>query len=218
MWLARRSADKAINPGKLDNLVGGGDRRGCVAPGNARQGSMGGSRHPARARTRARLLRDTVHIWREQPDGLQSETIYVHDLWLPSDFVPANQDGEAATIAWSRFPRSRVSLVWPPGPDEVTADASLVSARLPAAARRRSTRLAVASRFATIAALLRRLRAAREPDATCLIPISASVSRMALTAWRISVRPDRADAADAKGLELRQLARIQDEAFVAHGS
>ena len=28
-------------------------------------------------------------------DGLQRETVFVHDLWLPEDFVPDNRDGEA---------------------------------------------------------------------------------------------------------------------------
>ena len=36
-----------------------------------------------------------VHLCREVPDGLERETIFVHDVWLPADFVPACQDGEA---------------------------------------------------------------------------------------------------------------------------
>jgi 8-oxo-dGTP pyrophosphatase MutT (NUDIX family) len=32
------------------------------------------------------------------PDGLHREILFVHDLWLPSDFKPVNQDGEASEI------------------------------------------------------------------------------------------------------------------------
>ena len=78
---------------------------------------------PAKWRT---VPADTVHIWREQPDGLQSETIYVHDLWLPSDFVPANQDGEAGDHRMVSLPEVARLIGLAGGPDEVTADASLV--------------------------------------------------------------------------------------------
>jgi hypothetical protein len=67
-----------------------------------------------------------VHIWREQPDGLQSETIYVHDLWLPAAFVPANQDGEASEHRNVSLPEVARLIGLAHGPDEVTADASLV--------------------------------------------------------------------------------------------
>ena len=48
------------------------------------------------------------------------------------------------------------------------------------------------------------------------IPIARIASPIACTAARMSDGPDRADAADAERLELRQLARVQDEAAVAH--
>jgi hypothetical protein len=32
------------------------------------------------------------------PTGLHREIMFVHDLWLPADFTPVNQDGEASEI------------------------------------------------------------------------------------------------------------------------
>jgi len=95
MWLARRSATKAIDPGLLDNLVGGGIASGTTVGETIvreayEEAGIGEdiSRHAPCA--------GSVEIYRDRPDGLQRETIYVHDFWLPPDFVPANQDGEVA--------------------------------------------------------------------------------------------------------------------------
>jgi len=125
MWLARRSADKAINPGKLDNLVGGGVAAGVSISETLIKEAWEEAGIPREVATRA-VPADPVHIWREQPDGLQSETIYVHDLWLPSDFVPANQDGEASDHRLVSLPEAVRLIGLVGGPDEVTADASLV--------------------------------------------------------------------------------------------
>jgi 8-oxo-dGTP pyrophosphatase MutT (NUDIX family) len=121
MWLARRSPTKAIDPGLLDNLVGGGIPSGASAgqtltreaweeAGIAQR--FASEAHPAGA----------VEIRRDQPDGLQRETIYVYDLWLPHDFIPANQDGEVFEHRLCD-PEEALALI---ATDDVTADASLV--------------------------------------------------------------------------------------------
>ena len=125
MWLARRSADKAINPGKLDNLVGGGIAAGASVAETLVKEAWEEAGIPREVATRA-VAAGTVHIWREQPDGLQSETIYVHDLWLPGNFVPANQDGEASDHRLVSLPEAARLIGLADGLDEVTADASLV--------------------------------------------------------------------------------------------
>ena len=125
MWLARRSAVKAIDPGKLDNLVGGGIAAGVSLLETLVKEAWEEAGIPRELATRA-VSAGSVHIWREQPDGLQSETIYVHDLWLPPDFVPANQDGEATDYRLVSLPEVANLISRSGGPDEVTADASLV--------------------------------------------------------------------------------------------
>lgn len=125
MWLARRSADKAINPGKLDNLVGGGIAAGASVAETLVKEAWEEAGIPREVATRA-VATGTVHVWREQPDGLQSETIYVHDLWLPGNFVPANQDGEASDHRLVSLPEAARLVGLADGLDEITADASLV--------------------------------------------------------------------------------------------
>jgi 8-oxo-dGTP pyrophosphatase MutT (NUDIX family) len=125
MWIARRSPAKAIDPGLLDNLVGGGIAAGHeIATTVVKEAweeagiaeSLARQAHPV----------GTVDICREQPDGLQRETIFVHDLWLPAAFVPAGQDGEVvAHRLVSLYDAARL-IAGTSGPDVVTADASLV--------------------------------------------------------------------------------------------
>jgi 8-oxo-dGTP pyrophosphatase MutT (NUDIX family) len=125
MWLARRSATKAIDPGLLDNLVGGGIAAGqsvatTVIKEAWEEAGIAATLAECAQRTNA------VRICREQPDGLQRETIYVHDLWLPPAFAPAGQDGEAVDHRLVTLPDAIRLIAVDEGVDAVTADASLV--------------------------------------------------------------------------------------------
>ena len=68
----------------------------------------------------------TVHIYREQPDGLQRETIFVHNLWLPADFTPVCQDGEVVDHRLVPLRDLGQLVANQTGSDVVTADACLV--------------------------------------------------------------------------------------------
>jgi 8-oxo-dGTP pyrophosphatase MutT (NUDIX family) len=121
MWLARRSPTKPIDPGLLDNLVGGGIPAGAtpaVTVVKEAWEEAGIAAQLARQATPA----SAVEIRRDQPDGLQHETIYVHDLCLPADFIPVNQDGEAVQHRLCA-PEDVLAVL---ATDDITADASLV--------------------------------------------------------------------------------------------
>jgi 8-oxo-dGTP pyrophosphatase MutT (NUDIX family) len=125
MWLARRSESKAVDPGLLDNLVGGG-----IAAGLSIQDTLikeaweeAGIGH---ALARSARAAGVVSVRRPMFDGLQRETVFVHDLWLPSDFAPANQDGEAVEHRLVSLPDAARALAMDRGSDTVTLDASLV--------------------------------------------------------------------------------------------
>ena len=125
MWIARRSPTKAIDPGMLDNLVGGGVAAGAtVGETLVREAweEAGLDRGTASSATSA----GTLHVRRMQRDGLQHETIHVHDLWLPRAFVPANQDGEVVEHRLVSLADVPALLVRDDGPEALTADASLV--------------------------------------------------------------------------------------------
>ncbi len=132
LWFARRSPKKAIDPDRLDNLVGG----GIAAEGASARGA-----DPVRATLikeaweeagiPAEIARNArsagrLTICREQPDGLQRETVFVHDLELPGDFEPCNQDGEAVEHRCVTLDAAARLIANASGPDVVTVDASLV--------------------------------------------------------------------------------------------
>jgi 8-oxo-dGTP pyrophosphatase MutT (NUDIX family) len=102
MWLARRSATKPIDPGMLDNLVGGGVTAGLtqfqVLVKEAWE-EAGISAELAQKATPG----GTMSVLREVPEGVQSETIATYDLDLPKDFQPHNQDGEVSEFQLLEF-------------------------------------------------------------------------------------------------------------------
>ncbi|HUP97085.1 MAG TPA: DUF4743 domain-containing protein [Usitatibacter sp.] len=96
-WIARRSPDKSIGPGKLDNLVGGRIAAGMSVDETLRKEAW------EEAGIAPGLLGDVnclgaVRVEYSVPEGLHREILFVHDLWLPADFVPTNQDGEVSEI------------------------------------------------------------------------------------------------------------------------
>jgi 8-oxo-dGTP pyrophosphatase MutT (NUDIX family) len=125
MWIARRSAGKAIDPGLLDNLVGGGIAAGAGVRETVVKEAWEEAGIPAPLAAQAPAA-GAVHICREQPDGLQRETIFVHDLWLPDDFVPAGQDGEVVEHRLVSLAEAARLIANATGDDVVTADAALV--------------------------------------------------------------------------------------------
>lgn len=93
LWIARRSAHKATDPGLFDNLVGGGVPAG-QSPLEAliREGWEEAGLTPAQmARVTAGRV---IRLQREIPEGLQVEDLHAFDLALPAGCVPQNQDGE----------------------------------------------------------------------------------------------------------------------------
>lgn len=126
MWLARRSASKAIDPGMLDNLVGGGIGAGASVEGTVVKESWEEAGIGAALAARARPVGELA-IFREQPDGIQDEIIYAHDLWLEEDWAPANQDGEAVEHRLVALDEVASIVGNDMPPHAMTADASLVA-------------------------------------------------------------------------------------------
>ena len=122
LWIARRSFTKATDPGKLDNLVGGGvpagqSPRDTVVREAWEEAGLTPPQLQGLARGRVlQLLRDI-------PEGLQREWIHVYDLALPSDLAPRNQDGEVAELSLHALPQALALAA----SDQMTIDASLVT-------------------------------------------------------------------------------------------
>ena len=93
MWIARRSAAKAVDPGMLDNLVGGGIPWGCsIAEALVKECWEESGIVPELASTAQ--AGGTLHVLTEIEQGVQAEQLFVFDLALPDDFAPRAEDGE----------------------------------------------------------------------------------------------------------------------------
>ena len=96
-WISRRSANKSIDPGKLDNLVGGRVAAGFTVDETLRKEAWEEASLPPQLLEGLWCV-SAVRVEYSVPDGLHREILFVHDLWLPDDFTPANQDGEVADL------------------------------------------------------------------------------------------------------------------------
>ena len=122
MWIARRSATKATDPGKLDNLIGGGVPW-QQTPWDAlvREGFEEAGLSPAQM-ARATPGR-VIELDRDVPEGRQFERLHVFDLQLLKAECPVNQDGEVAEVGlWSIHHTCAAAAT-----DEMTVDAALVT-------------------------------------------------------------------------------------------
>jgi 8-oxo-dGTP pyrophosphatase MutT (NUDIX family) len=124
MWLARRSPAKAIDPSRLDNLVGGGIADMDSPAATLRREAW---EEAGLADMRVGAAAAMLTLERVVPDGFQHETIFVYDLWLPATFVPRNQDGEVVEHRLVDFAEAARLMANGSGPDVLTIDATLVA-------------------------------------------------------------------------------------------
>jgi 8-oxo-dGTP pyrophosphatase MutT (NUDIX family) len=96
-WIARRSPAKQIDPDKLDNLVGGRVSAGMSVDETLRKEAWEEA-GIAPALLAGLNCMGAVRVEYSVPEGLHREILFVHDLWLPRDFKPTNQDGEVADM------------------------------------------------------------------------------------------------------------------------
>ena len=95
LWIARRSDTKPTDPGRLDNLIGGGVPAG-QSPREAviREGWEEAGLEPHRMTGLA--TGGLIDLECDIPEGRQHERLHVFDLALPADLLPRNIDGEVA--------------------------------------------------------------------------------------------------------------------------
>lgn len=126
VWLARRSATKAIDPSMLDNLIGGGIASGEQPDATLVREAWEEAGIPAQIARRARRVGE-LYVERVVADGFQRETLLAYDSPLPASFVPANQDGEAVEHRCVDLREAARLISLEDGFDVVTAEASLVT-------------------------------------------------------------------------------------------
>ena len=93
MWIARRAKNRDCDPGKLDQLVGGGVPYGITLAGNLYKECQEEAGLGPKQLNQVQWV-STVQCCYENERGLKPETIYCYDLELPGDFQPVGNDGE----------------------------------------------------------------------------------------------------------------------------
>lgn len=124
IWLGRRSDNKHIDPGKLDNLSAGGvsaDETPWVCAYRELWEEAGIPKAIAsdiQPAGRMEMRRPTP------PLGFHAESLFVYDLLVPGNLVPTNRDGEVAGFIAVSYGEAAARIL----ADEFTADAALVTA------------------------------------------------------------------------------------------
>jgi 8-oxo-dGTP pyrophosphatase MutT (NUDIX family) len=93
LWIGKRATDRGVAPGKLDNMIAGGQPIGLTLDENLIKEAQEEAGLPAEAAQRAVPV-SVVSYLMENPAGLKPDTLFVYDLEVGEDFVPQNNDGE----------------------------------------------------------------------------------------------------------------------------
>jgi 8-oxo-dGTP pyrophosphatase MutT (NUDIX family) len=122
-WIGERSATKQTDPGRLDNLVGGGIAAGSDPRATLIKECWEEAGIPAALAARATPA-GTIRFACHDEEGVDANHVHAFDLELPPDFIPVNQDGEVARIDLVPVAKLRAMLA---EPDRFTIDAALVT-------------------------------------------------------------------------------------------
>jgi 8-oxo-dGTP pyrophosphatase MutT (NUDIX family) len=97
LWIARRAANKLLDPGKLDHIVAGGVPAGLTPDETLLKEAAEEAAIPAELARQARPT-GTIGYAMERPEGLRRDHLHCYDLVLPDSFEPRAADGEVASF------------------------------------------------------------------------------------------------------------------------
>jgi hypothetical protein len=96
LWVAKRATNKETAPGKLDQVVAGGQPHGIGVRDNLIKECAEEAAIPL-ALARQAVPVGIISYICERPEGLRDDVCFCYDRALPADFAPRNTDGE---VAW----------------------------------------------------------------------------------------------------------------------
>ncbi len=97
LWIARRSQNRRVAPGKLDHMAAGGLPWGIALEDNLRKECWEEAGLPAAIADRAQPV-GIVSYCRSSDRGLKPDTIYCYDLELPEQVTPRCNDDEVESF------------------------------------------------------------------------------------------------------------------------
>jgi 8-oxo-dGTP pyrophosphatase MutT (NUDIX family) len=105
LWVARRAADRMMDPGKLDHLFAGGIGAGFSAAQTLiKEGGEEAGLEPSLLA--GATFAGIVQYESARPEGLRRDRLHCYDLYLPEDVIPVPSDGEVA--GFELWPMERV--------------------------------------------------------------------------------------------------------------
>lgn len=104
LWVARRAANKNLDPGKLDHIVAGGVPAGLTPAETLVKEAAEEASIPAPLARQAQPVA-AIDYAMDRPEGLRRDRVLAYDLWLPEDFRPHAADGEVESFALWPLPR-----------------------------------------------------------------------------------------------------------------
>lgn len=104
LWVARRAANKLLDPGKLDHLVAGGVPSGLDPAETLVKEAAEEAGLPPELAAQARPVARIGYAM-ERPEGLRRDVLHCYDLLLPPDFIPEPRDGEVEAFERWELPR-----------------------------------------------------------------------------------------------------------------
>ena len=93
MWVGQRSLTKPTGPGKLDQIVAGGQPVGISLKDNLIKECAEEADIPADIVVGSIPVGAITYVT-QRPEGLRRDVLFVYDLILPEGFIPVNTDGE----------------------------------------------------------------------------------------------------------------------------
>ncbi len=97
LWVAKRAADKKLDPGKLDHLVAGGIPAGLTPMQTLIKEAAEEAGLPEALAAQAQKVGSFAYNM-EREEGLRRDVIYAFDLDLPESFTPKPMDGEVESF------------------------------------------------------------------------------------------------------------------------
>ena len=93
VWVARRAANKLLDPSKLDHIVAGGVPAGLTPAETLVKEADEEAAIPG-SLARQAVPVATITYAMERPEGLRRDLLHCYDLDLPEEFRPSPADGE----------------------------------------------------------------------------------------------------------------------------
>jgi 8-oxo-dGTP pyrophosphatase MutT (NUDIX family) len=108
LWIGERATNRLNDPGKFDNMIGGGQPIGLSLENNLCKEAEEEAGIPADLALTAKPVTQLRYML-ERKGGLRVDTLFIYDLELPEGYTPHNTDGEVA--AFHLMPIAEVAAI-----------------------------------------------------------------------------------------------------------